>query len=131
MRVTCVLSQVFILGGIGLVLGGLAVIFWTYFMYLWRSWDVNKRGLGDKQRGIEDEEFAAVVDGPEFFEYDGSDVSQALLESRRKSVTFAVCTPVKVMKLIMAANAMPTTLMFSIRRRKVPPIPIKCRSTSP
>ena len=54
--------KVLVIGGIGLVLGSLLVMFWAYFMYLWRTWDT-KRDPGsmyDAAQAEYDEEFEKV-----------------------------------------------------------------------
>ena len=67
-----------------MVLGTLAVIFWTYFMYLWRTWDSNKRDPGaDYDKELADE-MDIIYEEMEY------PPNQALLNSRRKSVSFAV-----------------------------------------
>ena len=60
--------RVFVLGGVGLVLGTLALIFWLYFLYLWRTWDAHNKArdpcnmsdledLGKSLRAISIEKF--------------------------------------------------------------------------
>ena len=116
--------QVFVLGGIGSVLGLLALLFWIYFMYLWRSFE-NKR---DCSKDTPEEEFAEVVDGPEFLgrrmaivgDTDGA--AQALVESRRKSISFTVCTPSKEVCAGMVGAGAPdgeSKLSFDITVRTV------------
>ena len=86
----CLNHQVLVLGGIGSVLASLVVLFLVYYAYLWRTWDSNKRdhqALNNAAAAAE-EEIAALyadLDG-------GCDLmNTALLNSRRKSVSFAVC----------------------------------------
>lgn len=106
------LLKIFVLGGIGFVFLILAVIFWSYYMYLWRTWDSNKR----PDAGPLEEQYAEILDGAEFLNYDGSDVANNLIESRRKSVSFAVCTPVKEEK----GPDGESRLSFDITVRSVP-----------
>ena len=40
------LLRVFVLGTIGCVFSTLTLMFWIYFMYLWRTWDAGKRDSG-------------------------------------------------------------------------------------
>ncbi len=62
----------------------LAVVFWAYFMYLWRSWETNKRDLTAAAAAAGDDEDS-------FLDFDACDLmNTTLLHSRRKSVTFAV-----------------------------------------
>lgn len=74
------LLKVFILGGISIVLGTLAVIFWTYFMYLWRTWDTKREPTANDYD--EDMDY--------FDELEDINVNNTLMNSRRKSVSFTV-----------------------------------------
>ena len=80
--------KVFVLGGIGIVLGILAVIFWIYFFILYQTWDANKRdmsGNDSRRNGMTQIEAAAEA------LYEG----MSRPNSRRKSVAFAVVKPVQ------------------------------------
>ncbi len=91
----------FVLGGIGSVFAVLAVIFWIYFMYLWRTWDANKREHltvaeleGELGMGAGGAAGGSMVGGGGGGD-DDDDImddamSAALLNSRRKSVSFTV-----------------------------------------
>ena len=54
--------KVFVIGGIGVVLGSLLVLFWAYFMYLWRTWDSKRdpSSMYDAAQAEYDEEFEKV-----------------------------------------------------------------------
>ena len=43
--------RICVLGTIGSVLSSLALMFWIYFMYLWRTWDSGKSRSGDSSGG--------------------------------------------------------------------------------
>ena len=42
--------RICVLGTIGSVLSSLALMFWIYFMYLWRTWDSGKSRAGDSSQ---------------------------------------------------------------------------------
>lgn len=127
--------RVFVLGTIGCVLSTLALMFWIYFMYLWKTWDSgNKREStsvmpvlpnGQRRRSstgsTEDPDpYAQNEDFEEDFEEDGPEdattpdpdhhphFDRRIMRSRRKSVSFAVC------KMNM------DTLQFDIEHKSVP-----------
>ena len=54
--------KVLVIGGISLVLGSLVVLFWAYFMYLWRTWDSKRdpSSMYDAAQAEYDEEFEKV-----------------------------------------------------------------------
>ena len=85
----------FILGGIGLVLGILAVIFWTYFMYLWRTWETKR---DPSQPHLNANGLTAIEAAAEalYDDYRNSAQAAAIMSnSRRKSVSFVVAKQVQ------------------------------------
>ncbi len=53
------LLRVFVLGSIGCVLSTLALMFWIYFMYLWKTWDTTK-GIPKTSASVKRARFAAA-----------------------------------------------------------------------
>ena len=54
------LLRVLVLGTIGCVFSTLTLMFWVYFMYLWRTWDAGKRDSGSVSMPNEDLEIQRV-----------------------------------------------------------------------
>ncbi|XP_040581464.1 uncharacterized protein [Lepeophtheirus salmonis] len=95
--------KVFILGGMCFVLGSLALLFWLYFMFLWRSWESQGGGkiLRNSFNDPSFEEYSdssiphiITADKPSYTNTESdpipSELSRNIYESRRKSVSFAV-----------------------------------------
>ena len=54
------LLRVLVLGTIGCVFSTLTLMFWIYFMYLWRTWDAGKRDSAASNVAPEDLEIQRV-----------------------------------------------------------------------
>ena len=105
------LLRVFVLGTIGCVFSTLVLMFWIYFMYLWKTWDSGKRSASANNENMPNPEEVLARDpesqGPQIEPYANEEDSEAensgenlephphfnraLMRSRRKSVSFAVC----------------------------------------
>jgi hypothetical protein len=53
--------QLFVLGGVGLVLASLTGAFWAYFMYLWKTWDNGKRDPTVTAFVVPEEELVTIL----------------------------------------------------------------------
>lgn len=115
------LLKMFVLGGIGSVFAVLAVLFWIYFMYLWRTWDANKRehltaadledplGLGAERNVERGGDGGSPGDDAED---EDPMMNAALLNSRRKSVSFTVAR--------LGGGGDPGSLVIDFSTRSVP-----------
>ncbi len=69
----------------------LAVLFWIYFMYLWRTWEANKREHNALTAAELEGEMGMGGDGDDGDAFADCDLmNTALLNTRRKSVSFTV-----------------------------------------
>jgi len=65
--------QLFVLGGVGLVLASLTGAFWAYFMYLWKTWDNGKREPGQAAFVLDDDLMDPDRSRDDLFNAAGSD----------------------------------------------------------